>query len=170
MAGPATINSTAFAPGGNAEKLGHTRLLKEWAATQPWDAEPIRELRLGPTTQSAPGVTLTPAVEAMLRVANWYADLVGPRAGQLWVVEAKLQPDPGAIGQVLFYSRLIMSTPALKPLWGLPIRPVVLFGCDDRDVRNFAQSLGVIVEVFTPSWYEAYCITRRFRRRMESQP
>jgi hypothetical protein len=115
-------------------------------------------------------VQQTPQIEAMLRVSNWFADMVGVTPAAIKVIEAKLDPDPGAVGQALFYSRLVMSTPALRAYVTRPIQPVVLFAADDPDVRRMANSLGVAVEVYTPAWYADYLIQRRYRRRVGAQP
>ena len=165
----AEIKVTPIGDGPRRRAQVSTALLHEWAMMQPWDQPPIYELRLGPTVQTTVDVPLTPQLEAMLRRNNWYADLVGVMPGAIWVVESKVDPNPSAVGQALFYSRLVMQTPQLRPLVNRPIQPVVLFASHDEEVDSFAQSLGVLVEVFTPSWYPEYLTTKRFSLRQMNQ-
>ena len=62
----------------------------------------------------------------MLRVSNWYGDCVVIAPTEVVVVEAKVDPDPGAVGQVLFYRTLIYSTPSLQAYTTMPVQPVVV--------------------------------------------
>lgn len=142
-----------------------TLLLHEWAKMQPWDLPPIYELRLGPTTQNVPGIQLTPAIEAMLRRANWYADLVGMVGHELWVVEAKVVATPAAVGQLEFYRTLITSTPELGQWRDRLIVPILLVAVDDDAVHQFALGKGIRVEQFAPAWVENYLVQKHFRRR-----
>lgn len=161
-----TITPTAIPPGARRRAQQSTTLLHEWSEMQVWTRQPLYEERLGPTVQLTVGQHVTPALEAMLRRSNWYADLIAYPPGAIWVVESKMDPDPGAIGQALFYARLVMQTPALRERVTAPILPVVLFAVDDSDVRSFAAQQGVSMHVYTPPWYEDYLVTTRYRRRL----
>lgn len=128
-------------------------------------AQVLYECRLGPTQKHLVGVQVTPTLEAMLRVANWKADCVIVLPNEVLVIEAKVDPDPGAVGQVLFYRSLVYLTPALAALTALPLSPMVLFAEDDSGVTPFARSLGVRVEIYTPPWIATYLEQRQFRNR-----
>lgn len=142
------------------------RLLQEWVAVKYPSAIPLYELRLGPTSAHVVGVHITPALEAMLRTENWYADAVLIIPGVTLIVEAKMQANPSAVGQVLFYSRLALQTPALEQYRNQPIQPVVLFAEEDDAVSNFARSFGVRVEIYSPAWIEDYLYRVQFRNRV----
>lgn len=144
---------------------GSTQLLHEWLTLKYPNAQAYYELRLGPTTTRLVGVQVSAALEAMLRVNNWYADAVVIAPPEILLIEAKVNPDPGAIGQVLFYLRLLPSTPLLAGLQSMPIVPMVLFAEDNPDVNNFARGLGVRVEVYTPPWIAQYLVAVQFKRR-----
>jgi hypothetical protein len=145
-------------------------LLQEWVSAKYAGAQVFYELRLGPTSKSLVGVQVSPALEAMLRVANWYADAVVVTPAEVLVIEAKVDPNPGAVGQVLFYRTLIYSTPALQAFTTMPVTPVVLFAEDDSGVTPFARGLGVRVEIYTPAWIAQYLDTRQFRNRSTPIP
>lgn len=164
----ATINPTPIPPGPRRNVQASTRLLHEWAVMQAWDEQPTYELRLGPTVMSTNGLALTPQLEAMLRNANWYADLVGPSQGVLLVVEAKVVSNPGAIGQLQHYVDLVPSTPKLARFLNRPIVPVLLVAVDDSVIHQTAINKGIRVEVFSPPWIQEYLQAKHFRRRFSS--
>ena len=145
-------------------------LLQEWIALKYPQAKVWPELRLGPTNKHLLGVQVSPALEAMLRVSNWYADAVVMTGNELLVIEAKVDPIPGAVGQVLFYRTLIYSTPELQGWTVLPVQPVVLFAEDDSGVTPFARGLGCRVEIYTPPWIATYLEQRQFRNRSTPPP
>jgi hypothetical protein len=142
-----------------------TMLLHEWVSAKYPLAQVFYELRLGPTQKLVSGVSLSPALETMLRNSNWYADAIVVTPAEGLVVEAKVDPDSGAIGQALFYRTLIMSTPAMQPYLHMQFNPVVLFAEDDTTMTPWARSLGVRVEIYTPTWIETYLVNRQFRNR-----
>ena len=157
-------------PGPTGRRPWSTQLLREWASVK-YPGVTLREqVRLGPTSAALVGVTVSPALEAALRVENWYADglLVAP--AEVLLIEAKVAPSPSAIGQVLFYQRLMMSTPELQGLLHMPFVAVVLFAERDNDVDRFALQLGCRVEIYTPAWIADYLTQVQFRRRSTLTP
>ena len=127
---------------------------------------PLREqVRLGPTEEHVVGVQLSLALEAALRVWNWYCDGVILLPNELLIIEAKVHPDPAAVGQVLFYRELANSTPDFQPYLSIPFYPLVLYAEDDSGVSKFARRMGCRVEVYTPPWIADYLQLVQFRRR-----
>ncbi len=151
--------------GKRVAKNAETRLLREWISARYPSALVMYELRLGPTDRSLVGRTVTPELERMLRVANWYADAVILTDVEGLIVEAKVEPKPRAVGEVLWYFNLYFSTPELQPYLQTPFTPVVLFGERDARFEVWASSLGVRVEVFTPDWIADYLTRIQFRGR-----
>lgn len=125
----------------------------------------MEQVRLGPTSATLSGVQVSPALERALRVENWYADGLILTPSEILCVEAKVKANPSAVGQVLFYLRLMMATPEVQPFMAIPFVPVVLFGEDDAAVRNFALGLGCRVEIYTPPWIADYLTQVQFRVR-----
>src|SRR5262249_46155948 len=166
MDGDAVYRPGGIPEGKRATKFASTRLLKEWSALQPWQEPPIYELRLGPTPLSPNVDVLTPQVEAMLRVFNRYADLVGITDQEIQVVEAKIFPDPGAISQVKHYETLIHSTPLLRQYPGRIVQPVILVALSDPIMAQAAAAQGIRWIVYTPAWVSGYVQTRYTARKV----
>lgn len=145
------------------------RLIEEWAPKKYPGADIRYNFRLGPTQRHLTNQIVTPQLEAMLRVANWYADAIIFLPHELLCIEAKVDPLPEAVGQVLFYSRLIYRTPGMSEVNPALIVPVVLFGEDDPEVSDFARQQGCRVEIYTPAWIADYLVQRQFRRRLNPQ-
>jgi len=166
MAAPPIVMRPTPFPNGKRSKIpASSMLLQEWVTAKYGTTGVYPEVRLGPTQESLVGVQVSPALEAMLRVANWYADCVVITPTEGIVIEAKVKPDPGAVGQVLFYRTLIFSTPAFAQYVNLAWQPVVLFAEDDSGVTPFARGLGVRVEIYTPPWIATYLENVQFRSR-----
>ena len=146
-----------------------TKLLHEWLTLRYPETVPMYELRLGPTEKHLLNREVSPALEAMLRNSNWFADAVLLLPSEGLVIEAKVDPEPGAVGQVLFYLRLLWRTPELSGSMHLPLVPVVLFAEDDSEVSAFARQLGCRVEIYTPDWIETYLVERQFQRRLSTR-
>jgi hypothetical protein len=145
-----------------------TMLLQEWATLRYPGSQLLQQVRLGPTSAHLVNVQVTPALEAMLRVLNWYADGVILLPQEMLIIEAKVWPNPSAVGQVLFYRTLVFSTPAFAGATYLPVTPVVLFAEADDTVTRFANGLGVRVEIHTPQWIADYLTQVQFRTRSTS--
>lgn len=128
---------------------------------QLWDAGPWYELRLGPTPQVANGVYVAPQYARMLSVFNRYADLVGIARGEIQVVEAKMQFDPGAISQVDLYRDLVLTTPLIQQYPNRVVTPIILVAIDDPIVHQKATAAGIRVELFTPPWVNDW-LQRRY--------
>lgn len=169
MSGTPTITPGGIPDGVRRRTPASTMLLHEWVSLRYPGAMVFYQLRLGPTSRSLVNVQVTPELERMLRVANWYADAVVLTDSGGLMVEAKVEPDPRAVGQVLFYLRLYWSTPELAPYAHLPFTPVVLFAESDPTVTDFARSLGVRTEIYTPTWIAQYLERQQFRNRSSSK-
>jgi len=144
-------------------------LLREWAAVKYPGVYLREQVRVGPTHESVVGVAINPVLESMLRNWNWYCDGLIALPDQVLIIEAKVHPDPGAVGQVLFYRQIAISTPELTPLLQLPWFPVVLWAEVDDGVAKFAQQMGCRVEVYTPPWIADYLQLVQFRHRRQGK-
>ncbi len=163
----AEMKATPIGEGPRRLTLQSTRLLHEWESIQPWDVNPIYELRLGPTRLTPNAPVLTPKIEAMLRVFNRYADLVGILGEEILVVEAKMVPEPGAISQLQHYIDLMPLTPLMQTHAGKRVQGILLFAVDDPLIRQRAEQAGFRVEIYTPAWANEYLELKYYRRRSE---
>jgi hypothetical protein len=168
--GEIQVRPPVAVPGKTGRRPWSTQLLREWVAVKYPSYRLWEQVRLGPTSASLVGVQVSPALERMLRVENWYADGILPTPTEVLIIEAKVNANPSAVGQVLFYRRLMNSTPGLQDLMALPFVPVVLFAESDPDVTRFANELGCRVEVYTPQWIADYLTQVQFRRRSTPSP
>lgn len=162
--------SPVAVPGPTGRRPWSTELLREWAQKKYPQAKLIEQMRLGPTSAKLVGVEVHPSLERALRVENWYADGVIVLPHEVQCIEAKVKANPSAVGQALFYMRLMMSTPELQMYMQLPFVPVVLFAEDDAAVNNFARGMGCRVELYTPGWIADYLTQVQFRRRGTAAP
>jgi hypothetical protein len=149
----------------NGVLVNESALLDEWLSLRYPHVKSLGRLRLGPTRASVQNVTLTAEQVAMLSVLNWYADAIVLSPSEQLIIEAKVEAKPRAVGEVLFYQRLLQHTPELKALGQIVLQPVVLFAEDDESVADFARSLGVRVEIYTPPWIVTYLTRVQFRGR-----
>jgi hypothetical protein len=149
----------------NGQLVNESALMQEWLSRRYPGVPSLGRLRLGPTRATVPGVDLSPELAAMLSVSNWYADAIILAPHEQLIVECKVAPKPGAIGEVLFYQRLLSATPGLDSYLNTYFQPVVLFAEDDSSVSSFATSLGVRVEIYTPQWIVSYLSRVQFRGR-----
>lgn len=163
MGSPPQPPSPVSSPGPSGRRQWSTLLLREWAA-RTFPGVPLQEqYRLGPTKLNLVGVTVTPALEAMMRVNNWFADAIMFTPAETMIVEAKVRPTPSAVSQVQFYADLLPSTPGMFERLSLPIRCVLLFAEDDPRVTNFARRHGCAVYIYTPSWIADYLAGVQYR-------
>lgn len=165
-----TTRPPVAVPGKTGRRPWSTMLLREWAAVKYPGATFREQVRLGPTQESVVGVQINATLAAMLRNWNWYADGLIVTESEVLLIEAKVQPNPSAVGQVLFYRQLMVSTPELTPLLAMPFQAVVLFAELDDEVSKFARGLGVRVETYTPQWIADYLQLVQFRRRSTASP
>ena len=86
----AATRSPVSVPGPTGRRPWSTELLREWASKR-YPGEVLSEqVRLGPTSSQLSGVQVSPALEAMLRVNNWYADGLIIRASEVLLIESKM--------------------------------------------------------------------------------
>lgn len=157
------ITPTSAPQGRNARVLASTMLLSEWMALFRPSTIHLWNLRLGPTVQRVQGRTLTPALEAMLRRFNLYADCVSVSDTEIEVIECKVVAEPGAISQVETYVDLAPATPELKPYAGRAFVPVLLFATDSDIVRQKAIAAGIRYNLYSPAWIGEYLATKYYR-------
>ena len=145
-------------------------LLREWAGLRYPGVPLLEQMRLGPTSSELAGRTVSPAMQRMLSVYNWYADGVIVLDDQVLCIEAKVRATPAAVSQVEFYLHQMIRTPAMQQYMNRPFVPVVLWAIDDPQVSAFARSRGARVEVYTPSWIEEYMTSVLYRTRSTNPP
>ena len=82
-------------------------------------------------------------------ILRW-CDAVFIKEGFVYIVEAKLRPDLGVIGQLEGYKKLFPTTPefSVYKLW--PVRMILLSPFLDLNIAELCKDKGIIYEVWDP--------------------
>ena len=107
-----------------------------------------KRVRLGPVPDKA-------MARAFMVTLRW-ADAIVKNNGELIVIEAKIFPEFGGLGQLESYAKLVSRTPEFQEFRGLPIRLLYLTTREDVNVREDAEEKNIEYVVFRPDWVEAY--------------
>lgn len=81
--------------------------------------------------------------EAMLRPVRKRADAVVDRGSDCLLIEAKLKPKSGAIGQLLVYKELLGRTKKFQHLGDLPIELMFLTTRVDEEIKEVCDDLDI---------------------------
>jgi len=85
-----------------------------------------------------------------------HADAVVWDPPVLWVVEAKVDDETRAIGQLKYYLQLVPETPDLITEEIKEVRGLIVFARRIPRVIEFARREGLEVDVFLPPWLEEF--------------
>ena len=96
------------------------------------------------------GVPANPAEAKFFQVALRWADAIFIEDGFVNIVEAKLRPDLGALGQLEGYKDLFAVTPEFSRFVEWPIRMILLSPVLDVGIAEIAAKKNIIYEVFKP--------------------
>lgn len=91
-----------------------------------------------------------PAQAKVFSVLLRWADAVFLEEGNLVIVEAKLRPNFGAIGQLLGYKMLIKATPEFENYVAWPVRLLLLTKEPDLAVTELASKFDIEHEIWNP--------------------
>jgi len=133
-----------------------SRLLAEYLAQKYKDDIVMYRVRLGqlPAWSSKSIQEGVPANIYM--VYQRWADAIVITKTTLILIEAKIDPAPGVISQILLYDQLIPKTDTLRQFNKLKRLNVLLIAQHDSEVETLAQSHGITVEYYSPSWVTDY--------------
>lgn len=130
------------------------RFINEWVNTHKPDVHWQTRVWLGP---------LPPGKEAAeYQVVGKWADAILFEPSQITIVEAKLEPDAKAVGQLEMYEQEFGKTLRFNKYWRLPIQKVLLTTRVDEAVKQVCDAHHVEYVVFRPDWV-VYWEKRRFR-------
>ena len=121
--------------------MKESEMLNAWL----WDKHRMdvqwRRVRLGifPTKEMA---------RMYMTMLRW-ADAIYIKEGVVNIVEAKLRPMPGAIGQLELYQKLFRNTLEFKQYWKYPIRLTLLTSMPDTSMIELTSEKGIIYEIYT---------------------
>ena len=117
-------------------------LLTRWLATFHRDAPQWKRVRLG--------IPANPQEAKMYSVLMRWADAVFLEEGVVNIVETKLRPTLGAIGQLEGYKDLFKVTPEFKQFWNWPIKLILVSPIMDLAIGQITSKKNIEYDVWTP--------------------
>lgn len=102
-----------------------------------------------------------PDMQALHLVGRW-ADIITYEPSIVTIIEAKLEPDPKAIGQLLAYKNMFHETPRFNMYESHQVNLKLLTSRVDTHVQELCEEQGIEYEVFRPEWITFY-EKQRFR-------
>jgi len=87
-----------------------------------------------------------------------YADAVVWDPPILWVIEAKVDDETRAIGQLKYYLTLIEETPGLITEEIKEVKGLILLARRIPAIAEFAKREGVEIDFYLPEWLEEFLI------------
>jgi hypothetical protein len=126
------------------------RLLSYWLAAFHPKAEIYMNVRIGPTLKIG-GVPPADSIEEQAsRLRNRWADAIFIENGDAWIVEAKVEPDPGIFSTLIHYLRKFRLDPYFSRYVYPQVHLVALVQRDDPSVAFEAPFFGVQWIVYHP--------------------
>ena len=111
-----------------------------------------RNVRLGPVG--------TAELAKLYKVTRRWADGVAFDGSQVYIIEAKMFADPGAIGQLEQYKDLFFDTPEFSQYHSMPVKLVFLTTKEDPVLRRRSTEKGIDYIVFEPAWVKEWWYTK----------
>ena len=86
-------------------------------------------------------------------ILRW-ADAVFVEDGVVYIVEAKLRPDLGTIGQLEGYKELFIVTPEFQQYWNWPIKMILLSAYLDLNIAELCKKKDITYEHWKPEGWD----------------
>ena len=123
---------------------GEKRLLNEWLAEMHRRHLTMRNVRLGKAINQEEA--------RMYSVMLRYADAVVVDNDTIYIIEAKLAPNAGAVGQLLQYGMLILETPEFSQYRDRKIQLLLLSAKQSGDVAEMCARNGIRFVYYPRDW------------------
>lgn len=114
-----------------------------------------RRVRLGPLPKAD-----KPMYYTQLRR---FVDLLFYESGVVYLVEAKVRPDPGGISQLELYKELFPDTPEFSMYKDQPLKLIYLTTITDKVVEKMCNDRDIEYILFCPDWMKEYLNKRIFK-------
>jgi hypothetical protein len=119
-------------------------------ATNHANAEILMNVRVGPTLPFQGGAPMNAGEQKAARVRNRWVDAIYFEGGEVNIVEAKMEPDPGVFSQLVHYARKFRGDPTMERWRDWRINLIALVYHDDPSVAVEAPWYGVRWVVYQP--------------------
>ena len=100
-------------------------------------------------TRKRVGVLPTKELAKMYSVLLRWVDAIVIHDGYVLIIEAKIRPMPGAIGQLELYEMLFPETPEFQAYKDWPIKLILLCAMPDLSMIQLCSQKGITYEIFT---------------------
>ena len=117
-------------------------LLTEWLKTFHRTSPQWKRVRLG--------IPANPEEAKLYSVLLRWADAVFLEDGIMYIVETKLRPEFGAIGQLEGYRELLKVTPEFSAYENWPIKLILVSPVLDLGIAEICTKKGIIYDVWEP--------------------
>ena len=117
-------------------------LLTSWLKTFHRTSPQWKRVRLG--------IPANPEEAKMYSVLLRWADCVFLEDGIMYIVEAKIRPDLGAIGQLEGYKDLLKVTPEFSAYENWPIKLILVSPIMDLGIAQICSKKDIIYDVWAP--------------------
>jgi hypothetical protein len=92
------------------------------------------------------------AAGRMFSVVGKWVDAIYYENGTVYLVEAKLRQQSGAVSQLEIYLKSFGETPNFTDYWNFPRKGILLVTRVDNDVRDLAAEKNIEYIVYKPEW------------------
>ncbi len=100
------------------------------------------------------GIPANPEEAKLYSVLLRWADAVVESKGKILIIETKLRPDLGAIGQLEGYKDLFKVTPEFSDYKNWPVEMVLVSPVMDFAIAEIASKKGITYDVYKPEGWE----------------
>ena len=121
-------------------------LLTKWLKTFHRTAPQWKRVRLGEVADKEEA--------KFYKVILRWCDAVFIEDGFVNIIEAKLRPDLGAIGQLEGYKELFKVTPEFLQYWNYPIKMILLSAFLDLNIAELCKRKDIAFEVWKPEGWD----------------
>jgi len=116
------------------------KLVTRWLAKFHRTAPQWKRVRLGQVA--------TKDEAKFYKVILRWADAIFLEDGQVWIVEGKLRPELGAIGQLEGYAKLFPVTPEFSMYKEWPVRMILLSPYLDLNIAELCKDKNITYEIW----------------------
>ena len=124
------------------DPMKESKLVNSFLSSKHAESLQWRRVRLGPL----PSKDLARMYMTILR----WVDAILVEEGIVYLIEAKLRPNPTAIGQLQLYERLFKETPEFTAYKNYPVKLMLLTTMLDVAVAELCTDKDILYEIFVP--------------------
>ena len=129
-------------------KRPESRLIYEYMINRYSRFPQWRRVRVGPIPGKEP--------KELYGVLRRWVDGIVFTGSKIILIEAKMKPDPAAIGQLLFYKKMFPLTPEFEMYKDYPIEMEFVTTREDPMVKAQCKDNGIRYVVYRPKWVEEW--------------